>query len=452
MQNKKQKVALSSVVASFLLTLMKLIVGVLTGSMGIISEAAHSGLDLIAASITYWAVRVSHRPADPDHPYGHGKIENISALAETLLLFATSGWIIFEAVNRLIKGRVEIEIAWYSFAVMIISIVVDFTRSRALDRIAKQTNSQALEADALHFRSDIYSSMVVIAGLIFVLLGIPGADSLAAIGVALFVVFVSYKLGKRTIDVLVDTAPKELTEKIRKTILKTEGVVDLERLRVRPTGLAYFVDMVVDISRKIPLEGTNKITKTIEKNVKGVIPDADVVIHIKPVALKDETITEQLQIIAANQAVSIHKISIQTIKNKKYVSFDLEVERNLKLNSANEKAVKFEEIIHKELGQDIDVNIHVEPIEQAIVSGKQADSALMQAIYNAANEIKVQVGLKEIHDITARKSNKKIFITMRCVLNKNVPLEKAHQISEQIENFMRDKIPNIEQIVIRMES
>ncbi|MCL5432594.1 MAG: cation diffusion facilitator family transporter, partial [Patescibacteria group bacterium] len=225
MEHKKKEVALTSVFASFGLTLLKLFVGLVTGSIGILSEAAHSGLDLVAASITYWAVRVSNKPADKVHPYGHGKVENISALAETFLLFLTCGWIIYEAIKRLTTGETEIEIAWYSFAVMIISIIVDYTRSRSLNKVAKESNSQALEADALHFSSDIYSSLVVIAGLVFVSLGIRWADAIAAIIVALFVIFISYKLGRRTIDVLVDTAPEGLSDKVKEIVLKTEGVI-----------------------------------------------------------------------------------------------------------------------------------------------------------------------------------------------------------------------------------
>ncbi len=212
--NKKQSVALSSVFASVALTLLKLVVGLTTGSMGILSEAAHSFLDFGAALLTFLSVRVSDKEADEKHHFGHQKVESVSALIETGLLFLTSAWIIYEAVKRLAGGKVEIEVTWYAYAVMIISIIVDFSRSRALKRIAKETKSQALEADALHFSSDILSSLTVIAGLIFVSLGIAKADAIAAIGVALFVLHAGYRLGRRTIDVLVDATPPGLSEKL----------------------------------------------------------------------------------------------------------------------------------------------------------------------------------------------------------------------------------------------
>jgi len=191
--NEKKSVALSSVFASLLLTITKFVVGILTGSIGIISEAAHSALDLAAAIMTYFAVKIGDKPADESHPYGHGKVESVSALGETGLLFITSIWIVYEAVHRLFLKNVEIDVTWYAFAVIILSIVVDYSRSRALKKVADKTQSQALEADALHFSSDIWSSAVVLIGLIFVSFGIKGADAIAAMGVAVFVIIAGYR-------------------------------------------------------------------------------------------------------------------------------------------------------------------------------------------------------------------------------------------------------------------
>ncbi|MCL5439074.1 MAG: cation-efflux pump [Patescibacteria group bacterium] len=452
MEQKKKNVALSSVFASLLLTLLKLAVGLITGSIGILSEAAHSGLDLVAASITYWAVRVSHKPADQIHPYGHGKFENISALAETFLLFLTCGWIIYEALKRLTTGKVEIEIAWYSFAVMIISIIIDYSRSRSLNKIAKESNSQALEADALHFSSDIYSSLVVIAGLVFVILGVKGADAFAAIGVALFVLFISYKLGRRTIDVLVDTAPKGLTEKVKDIVLKTEGVVQIDRIRLRPSGPSYFIDMIIGISRKIPLETMNKITKNIETNVQKEIQGADVVVHIKPLTLKDETIVEQIQIMAVNQSLSVHDVSVQTIDDKKFVSFDLEVNSKLSLEKAHKEADSLEKIIKRELGENIEVNAHIEPLEPVTISGAPLSDLQMQLILKILDEIKREIkSINNIHDVSGREVKKKLFITLHCELDKKIPLEDAHNVSTRIEYLMKEKLPNVERTIVHAE-
>ncbi len=230
---EKKSAAASSVSAALGLTGMKLAVGLLTGSLGVLAEAAHSGLDLVAAFITYLAVRVSDRPADEAHPYGHGKVENFSALIETLLLVVTCCWIIYEAVIRIFVRHVEITPSAWAFLVVIVSIAVDLSRSRMLSRAARKHRSQALEADALHFSTDVWSSAVVLAGLGLVWLGrhvlprqaaiLEKADAAAAIGVAFIILFVSYRLGKRTVEALLDSAPDGLPEKIDDAAARVEG-------------------------------------------------------------------------------------------------------------------------------------------------------------------------------------------------------------------------------------
>lgn len=452
MGKQKENVALSSVFASFFLLLLKLIVGILTGSIGIISEALHSGLDLVAALITYSAVRISKKPADSSHHYGHGKVESLSAFIETLLLFVTSGWIIYEAIHRLIYKSVEIEVTWYAFAVMIVSIIVDLSRSNVLKKVAKKTNSQALEADALHFRSDIYSSAVVILGLIFVSFGIKGADSFAAIGVAVLVIFVSYRLGRRTIDILIDAAPKELAEKIRENALHLNGVVDIERLRLRPAGDSFFVDMIVSVSRKIPLEEVHKITKNIQVSVRKSIPKADVVVHIKPVILADETIVEQIQIICANAGLSVHDISVQNLKGKRIVNFDLEVSNSLDLAGAHQKASALEETIKKELGRDIEINTHIEPTTPSTVSTSEIEAEKMNEIKSKILKIKNEIGsIKDIHDISARYISDKIFISLHCSIDPKLSLDEAHDLATRIEYLAKEYIPNVERTIVHIE-
>ena len=309
---KKQKVALSSVGASLLLTAMKLVVGIMTGSIGIISEAAHSALDFGAAGLTLFAVRMSDKPADSKHHYGHAKVESVSALIETGLLVVTSAWIIYAAIDRLKGGAMELEVTWYAFAIMIISIVVDFSRSRALKKVAKETNSQALEADALHFSSDILSSAVVLVGLIFVRMGIAWADAAAGIAVALLVGWAAFKLGKKTIDILIDAAPEGLSERIEEIALTIEGVISIDKLRVKPTGPQVFVEMVVSVNRTLSVEKVQQISKKIEQKVREDFPVADFTINLKPIALNNETIAERVHVIGLlqTQHASINRISL----------------------------------------------------------------------------------------------------------------------------------------------
>lgn len=281
-QQEKRWAALTSLVAAVGLTTFKFIVGILTGSLGILAEAAHSGLDLVAALMTFLAVRVSGRPPDRAHLYGHGKVENLSALFETVLLLATCVWIVNEAVHRLTAHTGTVEVTIWSFAVMVISIVVDASRSRVLSRTAKKYKSQALEADALHFQTDIWSSAVVIVGLISAKLGFQAGDAAAALGVSAVVVWVSVQLGRRTIDALLDTAPAGMEQQIAQVVEAMPGVRDCHNIRLRESGPKLFVDLHVLVDGKQSLAEAHDLTEAIEAAIQGIAPGADVTVHPEP--------------------------------------------------------------------------------------------------------------------------------------------------------------------------
>src|SRR5712672_68273 len=286
MRKEKRAVAGNSVLAAFAITALKVAVGFTTGSLGILSEAAHSGLDLIAALVTYFSVRVSDKPADADHQYGHGKVENFSAFIETGLLLLTCIWIISEAVKRLFFHSVEIEPSMAAYAVMLLSIVVDAWRSRALGRIAAKYDSQALEADALHFSTDIWSSSVVILGLLLVQLGhtyqiarLRQADPIAALFVAGVVVSVSWRLARRTIDALLDAAPTGVRNQIVDRIRTVDGVLEVERVRFRKAGNRFFADVSVGLERNSTFQRSEQVSDAVTSRVREVLPDADVMVH-----------------------------------------------------------------------------------------------------------------------------------------------------------------------------
>jgi len=282
MEKEKKRVAGISVIAAFFLTGFKLVIGILTGSLGILSEALHSGLDLVAAVITYFSVRISDRPPDKNHQYGHGKIENFSALAETILLIITCAWIIYEAVNRLVTGNTHIDVNIFSYIVVVTSIIIDLTRSRALYRVAKKYNSQALEADALHFSTDIWSSAVVLLGLIGANFGFYVADSIAALAVALIVLGGSYKLGRRAINVLLDRTPPELFEKVHEALKLTPDITNFHDVRVRVAGADTFVEVNIHVTPGITVEHAHNISHEVEKKIISAIPRCKVHIHIEP--------------------------------------------------------------------------------------------------------------------------------------------------------------------------
>ena len=289
-EHEKRSAALSSVIAAVGLTSFKIVVGVSTGSLGILAEAAHSALDLVAAIVTYFAIRISVRPADREHLYGHGKVENLSAMFETLLLLATCAWIVYEAINRIFFKTIAVEASAWAFIVMAISIVVDFTRSRVLYRAARKHNSQALEADALHFSTDIWSSAVVILGLVLVKVAelkkewffMEKADAIAALLVALIVIYVSIRLGVRTVQALLDAAPRGLYSKIKKMVEAVPGVIDCHHIRLRSSGPRVFIDIHILMDGSQSLNSAHELTEIIEKTILESIPDADITVHPEP--------------------------------------------------------------------------------------------------------------------------------------------------------------------------
>jgi cation diffusion facilitator family transporter len=374
---EKKKVALISVLASVSLTLFKLIVGIITGSLGIISEAAHSGLDLGATIVTYFAVRVSDKPADKEHHYGHGKVENFSALIEAFLLLVVCIWIVYEAVQRIFFKSIEIEIRWYSFGVMIFSIAVDFWRYRALHRTAKKYQSQALEADALHFSSDIYSSLVVILGLILANFGIFLADPLAALGVSIVVLVATYRLTKRAIDVLLDKAPDGVEKKIFTIIEEIVGRGSVSRLRVRRSGAKIFVDTNVFLDQKQSLEDSHLIAERIEREVSLIYPVSDVVVHAEPKVIErridfpkeqEAGLSSQQKMIASileehmEKIIGFHNLSLIKEKSSLLVNFHLVLPKDIHIEKAHELCDHLEKDIQEKI-KDSEISIHVEPCE-----------------------------------------------------------------------------------------
>lgn len=293
---EKSRVAVSSVLAAVFLTVTKIVVGLLTGSLGILSEAAHSALDLVAAIVTVFAVKTSARPADENHPYGHGRVENLAALFETALLLATCAWIVWEAVHRL-SNPVPVKASIWGFVVIGVSIFIDFSRSRALDKVAKKYGSQALEADALHFKTDIWSSCVVLFGLgcvwfsgKFQIPWLIKADAIAALAVAGIVIWVSVELGAKTIRDLMDEVPKGLVTQAKETVAKTPGVLLVPRLRVRRMGGEWFSDVVIQVDPALTTHEAHLITDTVEHALSKILQGGDIVIHTEPAPLGEPTI------------------------------------------------------------------------------------------------------------------------------------------------------------------
>ena len=338
MRSEKRAAAGNSVLAAVVITVLKLVVGFSTGSLGILSEAAHSGLDLIASLLTFFSVGVSDKPADADHQYGHGKIENFSAFVETGLLLLTCAWIIYEAALRLFFRRIDIEPSIAAFAVMLFSMGLDWWRSRVLGRIASKYDSQALEADALHFSTDIWSAGVVVLGLALVLVGrtyridwLRDSDPIAALFVAGVVVSVSWRLARRTVDALLDAAPPGVRSKIYDAVLRVDGVLEVDRIRIRRAGNRYFADLAVGLARTVTFQRSGQLAASVTKAVRQVLPDADVTVQPLPRAQHSENIFDRIRAVATNNNLNVHDISVQDFAGRLHVEQHIELDERMTL-------------------------------------------------------------------------------------------------------------------------
>jgi cation diffusion facilitator family transporter len=435
-QHHKEKVALGSIAASGALTLAKLVVGLMTGSLAILSEAAHSALDFAATVITYFAVRISGKPADEDHQYGHGKFENVAALAETAILFLLSGIIIWEGAKRLLGDEVHVvEANIWAFGVIILSIVVDFFRARALSKVAKATSSQALEADALHFSSDMWSSFAALAGLCAIAFGYPMADSIAAIVIAVLICVAGWRLARSNVDTLTDIAPPGVAEEMTLIARKVPDVVAIDRLRVRQVGPQTFADVDASVSRTLPLDRVDKIKSGITAAILEKFPAAEVNVTTEARALDDESIMEQIMMIARNRGLAIHHVTVHHIGDRLSVSLDLEVDGDLSLGKAHEIASDLENAIRVELSGNVEVETHIEPMQTDGMRGADAAAALQEEIANVLRGLVKKDGLaKNVHSVRVRETPRGLVVNFQCYADPGSSVEAVHRAVDELEH------------------
>lgn len=463
--HEKRFAAAWSVVSAIALTLLKVIVGLGTGSLGILAEAAHSALDLAAALITFFAVRVSDRPADDTHLYGHGKVENLSALVETLLLLVTCAWIIYEAFQRLFVAHVEVDPSVWAFGVMIVSIIVNYFNADLLGRTAKKYHSQALEADALHFSTDIWSSLVVLFGLGLVWLGEQigqkevwtRADAIAALVVALIVIYVSAQLGKRTIDALLDSAPRGLAERIVRAVTHVPHVQRVTRTRVRGAGNQVFVELDVAVPRHLSFEESHAVTHQIRDAVQTISPRADVVVTTVPSA-ENEGIFETIQSVAARNHLAVHNISTRQTDKGMWVDLDLEVAPTVSFDEAHQIATALETHVRAALSalKDsypiADVNVHIEPRAPELLSGhvlapKEAARYIERLRAIAATLSHVRA----CREIDVQSVNNQVYLACHLRLDAHLSVAEVHSLTEELENRLRREFPALGRVVIHAE-
>ena len=457
MRTEKRAVAGNSVVAAIAVTTLKIVVGFSTGSLGILSEAAHSILDLIAAIITLLSIRVSDKPADAEHQYGHGKVENFSAFIETGLLLLTCIWIVYEAAERLFFRHVNIEPGIAAFAVMFVSMGVDFWRSRALGRIAAKYDSQALEADALHFSTDIWSSGVVVLGLLLVMIGrsygiawLRDADPVAALIVAAVVVYVSSRLARKTIDALLDAAPREVRSQIVAQVSKVNGLLEVDRVRIRRAGNKYFADLSVGMARNVTFQHSEQVADAVTDAVHQVLPDADVVVHSVPRAVRTENIFDRVRAVATRHNFNVHDVSVQDLKGKLHVEQHLELDERLSLKEAHDRVTLLESEIRHDVPEVSSILTHIESEPSTIEPGDEIgrDAALekrLKAIAKAFPEV------LDVHEVRIKRVRGHLYVSCHCTLSDELPLSRVHEISTELETRFKQEAPQLFRVLIHPE-
>jgi cation diffusion facilitator family transporter len=457
MRMEKKAVALNSIYAAVGITLLKVIVGITTGSLGILSEAAHSGLDLVAAAITYFSVRVSDKPADADHQYGHAKFENFSAFIETGLLLLTCLWIVYEAGRRLFFHAVEIEPTVWAFAVMAASIVVDFWRSRHLRKIAQKYDSQALYADALHFSTDIWSSAVVILGLALVWAGreyshplLKKADPIAALIVACIVVFVSWRLARQTIDALLDAAPTGVRNRIIQEIYRVNGVLEVDRVRIRKAGSRYFADVSVAMSRNVTFQKSEQVSNEVSAHVTAVLPDADVVVNAVSRASRQESLFDRIRAVATRNNLNVHDISVQDLNGRLHVEQHVELDERLSLKEAHDRVTRLEGEMKHDIGEIASILTHIEsePATIETSDGPVRSPGFEQRLQTVTSGFPEVV---DVHDLMFKRVGGRLYLSLHCTMLDDLPLSRVHDVQTALEGRFRQEVPELFRVLIHPE-
>src|SRR5579863_5392575 len=457
MRAEKRAVAGNSVIAALLITGGKIVVGVTTGSLGILSEAAHSALDLIAALLTYLSVGVSDKPADADHQYGHGKVENFSAFVETGLLLLTCAWIIYEAILRLFFRRIDIEPSIAAFAVMLFSMAVDWWRSRALGRIATKYDSQALEADALHFSTDIWSAGVVVLGLALVMIGrslhidwLRDSDPVAALIVAGVVVSVSWRLARRTIDALLDAAPPGVRSQIYDTVSRLDGVLEVDRVRIRRAGNRYFADLAVGLNRTVTFQRSRQLATAVTESVRRILPDADVTVQPLPRAQGTENIFDRIRAVATHRNRNVHDISVQEVGGRLHVEQHIELDERMTLKEAHDQVTELEADMRRDVPEIADILTHIESEPATIERPDEvvSDVELEHRLKAVASQFPEVL---DVHDFIFKRVRGRLYISCHCTLSDDLSLARVHDIQTELEIRFKQDAPELFRVLIHPE-
>jgi cation diffusion facilitator family transporter len=455
---EKRRVALNSMLAAGAMTLLKLAAGLLSGSLGVLSDAAHSGLDMVGSALTFFSVQVSDRPADEDHTYGHGKFENFSSFGEVLLMAVSCAWIIWEAVERIARNSMELRHSVWPALVVTASMGVDYWRSRQLRAVAERTGSSALATDAFHFSSDIWSSFAVLcglgaswAGMRYGIGALRYADPLAAVVVSLLILRLTARLGREAVSVLLDEIPAETRRRLVEDVARVPGVLAVEQARVRRAGASHFADLTLALPRRFTFEHTGELVRAATEAVHRTLPDADVVIHTVPRQARAESIFDRVRAVAARNNVSVHELSVQSHHGRLRVEQHLELDETLPLLAAHDFVTAMESEILREVPEIDGVLTHIESepatIEQPEVVVEE-DRRIEQALRAAA---KLFAEIVDVHQIMVGRAGEHIHLSCHCTLPDQLTMGRVHEVITALEDRFKLECPEVYRVTIHPE-
>jgi cation diffusion facilitator family transporter len=449
--NVKSRVAAISILASATMAAAKFAVGIAIGSIALISEALHSSVDLVATVVTWMVVQVSGKPADEEHHYGHGKLESLSALGVIAMLYVLAGGILVESWSRLREGAAPPTLSAIPFIVLLVDIAVNLWRARALHRTARDTKSQALAADALHFASDVLGSLAVIAGLALSGLGYAWGDAAAAIGVAVVISLLGLRLARSTVETLLDRAPEGASEKATAAIKAVPGVVGVERLRVRMVGPTHFIDAIVQVPRTFPIDRVDEIKRKAQAAVTKALDDADLTFTAVPVARDNESVRERIMVIARNSGLAVHHVTVHDLGGKLTVSIDLEVDGEMELTAAHDIAHELERNIRDEFGEDVEVDTHIEPLEPELPLGVDAAPDRVETIKTALARFAADSAIHDIHSVRVRNTDAGEIVNFHCHAAPSMSVIEVHENVDEIERALRRAFPAVKRVISHAE-
>ena len=454
----KRRVALKSMLAATCMTALKLVAGLISGSLGVLSDAAHSGLDLAGAAITFFSVRVSDKPADEDHTYGHGKVENLSAFFEAGLMAISCIWIIWEAIQRILHNTFELRYSIWPVLVLLTSIAVDYWRSRELRRIADRTGSPALATDAYHFASDIWASLAVLAGLLATWIGVAFhidwlryADPMAAILVSVVILRTTTTLTKEAIGVLMDQIPAETRQRVIREAERVPGVLAVEQARVRRAGPNYFADLTLALPRNYTFEHTGELVRAATEAVHRALPTADVVIHTVPRQARAESIFDRIRAVAARNNVAVHDLSVQSLHGKLHVELHVEIDETMRLLEAHNFVSNLEAEIMRETPEVDSILTHIESEPATIEQPQEViekERRIEKALRDAASHYPEIV---DVHQITVGRTAEHITMSCHCTLPDDLSMYRVHEIITALEDRFKLACPEVHRVTIHPE-